>query len=352
MEQGMYENYIEEMYENITVLSTGNTGRTFLAKHRGSGKIVVKKYIPVQTGSIYQKLKEIFSPNLAKVYEVCVCQNYCLIIEEYISGETLETILEERKVLTEEVVTTYVIQILKALQTVHSQGIVHRDLTPANILISTDNVPKLIDFGISRNQKENQNQDTMILGTLGYASPEQFGFRQTDNRADIYALGIIINKMLTGKLPNEKLTSSRKYKKIVEKCLQLDPDKRYQWVEQILAELGEPDFEEVIWKRDKSMWPGFRKGVTWRKVVAVIGYSYILLSFIIMVPIGEGGVAGICQRFTAMVLFWILPVVMLTNLGRWDSRTKFLRKIPKSIRVVLRIILALTFMVLGTSILW
>ena len=275
--QKLYQDYIDEMYENLTELSTGNMGRTYLARNRVSGKIVIKKYIPVQTGNIYERLKDISNPNLARIYEVCPCQDYCAIIEEYISGENLESILEDEKILSEEVVTAYLIQILKALQIVHNQGIVHRDLTPANILISTDNVPKLIDFGIARNQKENQSQDTMILGTLGYASPEQFGFRQTDGRADIYAIGILINKMLTGKLPNEQLTENKKYQKIVEKCIQIDPDKRYYSVEQILEQIED---KLETWEKDVTIWPGFRSDILWRKIVACVGYVCMLLLFV------------------------------------------------------------------------
>lgn len=139
---------------------------------------------------------ELNHPNIPKIYEIFQNEDDGIIIEEFISGETLESKLENG-FLPEEKVIKYSVQILNALQEIHQRNIIHRDITPSNILISSDDVIKLIDFGISRNWKENQKKDTNILGTVGYASPEQFGFQQTDITTDFYALGVLINVMLT-----------------------------------------------------------------------------------------------------------------------------------------------------------
>ena len=109
----LYTEYIETVYEELTELGMGTTGRTVLAKHRGSGKIVVKKQIPVQNGKIYEKIKQITHPNLVKIYEICYCQECCIVIEEYVSGETLEEKLEVLKLFSEQTVKEYLIQILQ-----------------------------------------------------------------------------------------------------------------------------------------------------------------------------------------------------------------------------------------------
>lgn len=85
----------------------------------------------------------------------------------------------------------------------HKYSITHRDITPSNIIIGFDGVVKIIDFGISRLHKENAKHDTQVLGTEGYAAPEQFGFKQSDCKTDIYALGVLLNYMLTGHIPSE-----------------------------------------------------------------------------------------------------------------------------------------------------
>ncbi|MCM1256313.1 MAG: protein kinase [Roseburia sp.] len=84
-------------------------------------------------------------------------------------------------------------QILEGLDVIHRLKLVHRDINPQNIVISSDGVVKIIDFGIGRMYKELQGRDTEFLGTAGYAAPEQFGFSQSDARTDIYSVGVILN---------------------------------------------------------------------------------------------------------------------------------------------------------------
>ena len=91
---------------------------------------------------------------------------------------------------------------------------------------------KLIDFDASRFFKKGQSKDTVIIGTAGYAAPEQLGFAQSDERTDIFALGVLMNVMLTGEHPTNKLYKG-KLRKVIEKCIQLDPQKRYKNVEEL-----------------------------------------------------------------------------------------------------------------------
>lgn len=343
----LYTEYIETVYEELTELGMGTTGRTVLAKHRGSGKIVVKKQIPVQNGKIYEKIKQITHPNLVKIYEICYCQECCIVIEEYVSGETLEEKLEVLKLFSEQTVKEYLIQILLGLQQVHEQGVIHRDLTPANILISTDNVVKLIDFGIARKAKENQTKDTTILGTVGYASPEQFGFLQTDNRTDIYALGILINKMLTGKLPNEQMTGNGNFRKIIEKCIQIDPNKRYGAISEILRELGRKEEGKNGWKGDASIWPGFRSGIKSRKIIGTIGY--VLLVLCTIVPLSDCGTnlhAWGLETIAVFLYIW-MTFFVASNFGRWDRRIPPFANMSKEVTVTLRIIGSFLFLYFG-----
>ena len=108
----------------------------------------------------------------------------------------------------------------------HSMGVVHRDVKPENIIIRGKEAV-LIDFDASRIYKNNNREDTQILGTTGYAAPEQYGLSQSDGRADIYALGILLNIMLTGEHPSRKLAGGR-MGRIVQKCTMVSPEKRYK----------------------------------------------------------------------------------------------------------------------------
>ena len=118
------------------------------------------------------------------------------------------------------------------LSFLHRINIVHRDIKPENIIITDNATVKLIDFNASRVYKNECTADTVVLGTIGYASPEQFGITQSDARTDIFALGVLLNVMLTGVHPSEQLAKGRAGK-IVLKCTQIDPNKRYQSVEEL-----------------------------------------------------------------------------------------------------------------------
>ncbi|MBQ3048940.1 MAG: protein kinase, partial [Oscillospiraceae bacterium] len=110
----------------------------------------------------------------------------------------------------------------------HSFGAVHRDIKPENIIICGGNAV-LIDFDASRIFKEESETDTQILGTTGFAAPEQYGFSQSDPKADIYSLGILLNVMLTGKHPSKELAKGR-MGRIVQRCTMTNPKKRFKSV--------------------------------------------------------------------------------------------------------------------------
>ena len=117
-------------------------------------------------------------------------------------------------------------QLCSALWVFHSMGMVHRDVKPDNVIIRGKEAV-LIDFDASRIYKSTIQEDTQILGTTGFAAPEQYGLSQSDGRADIYALGVLLNIMLTGEHPSRKLAGGR-MGRIVQRCTMVNPAKRYK----------------------------------------------------------------------------------------------------------------------------
>ena len=130
-----------------------------------------------------------------------------VLLEEYVQGDTLGEILQGG-LLTAAQAKQITRQLCSALWVLHSMGVVHRDVKPDNVIIRGKEAV-LIDFDAARIYKNENREDTQILGTTGFAAPEQYGLSQSDGRADIYALGVLLNIMLTGKHPSRKLASGR-----------------------------------------------------------------------------------------------------------------------------------------------
>lgn len=199
-----------------------------------TGTRVIIKYMK-GNATVYNELIKINHKNIPIVYEVASDGENTIIVEEYIDGVTVGDILETG-LYAKEGVREVVWQVCDALHLLHGKGIVHRDIKPENIMITNNGDVKLIDFDISRINGNDKSKDTVILGTTGFASPEQFGISETDARSDIYSIGILINVMLTGEHPAKKLCKG-KWKKIVNKCTKINPDERYQNVEALMKDI-------------------------------------------------------------------------------------------------------------------
>lgn len=221
-------------YEELTLLYSNKKSRIFLSKSNINNKIYVKKVLNIFNKDVYEKLKELNSSNLPKIYEIFESNDKLIVIEEFINGVTIEDILNEGKKIDKHRALKYMIDLCDALEKLHSlkPSIIHRDIKPSNIIINNDGILKLIDYDVSREYKENKNKDTVILGTIGYAAPEQMGFEQTDARADIYSMGVLLNVMVTGKHPIEESVQGS-LKEIVSKCTMLMVNERYQSVQEL-----------------------------------------------------------------------------------------------------------------------
>ncbi|MDZ4991996.1 protein kinase [Clostridium perfringens] len=221
-------------YEELTELCSNKKSKILLAKSNINNKIYVKKILKVYNKEVYEKLKNLKSINLPKIYEIFEEEGRLIVIEEFINGSTIEDVLKSGKVFDEETALGFMITLCDALEELHSlkPSIIHRDIKPSNVIINNDGILKLIDYDVSRIYKEDKNKDTVILGTVGYASPEQLGFDQTDGRTDIYAMGVLLNVMVVGKHPIEKAIEGQ-LKDIVSKCTMLIADERYQSVQDL-----------------------------------------------------------------------------------------------------------------------
>jgi tRNA A-37 threonylcarbamoyl transferase component Bud32 len=199
--------------------------------------------------ALLQKLKQ---ANLPHVYTYFSEQNRHYLVMDYIDGETLEQKLVTAKgPLREADVLRWARQLCAALAYLHAQKppIIFRDLKPANVMVTKKGEVKLIDFGIARHFKRGQTKDTQALGTPGYAPPEQYGNSQTDERADIYALGATLFHLLTnydvGRTPfalpplrSRNSAISERTASAIEKATRLDRADRYRTIGEFAQALG------------------------------------------------------------------------------------------------------------------
>ncbi len=208
---------------------------------------VIKK---IKNGSVdsYLPLIGIKHPNLCRVYRVVPDEN--AVVTEYVEGR----VLSAERPMTEGEVRMIGISLFSALNELHQNNVIHKDIKPSNIMLTNEGTVKVIDYGISRTFKPGVTSDTAALGTRGYAPPEQFGFAQTDFRSDIYAAGVTLFELLTGGESIDKLSEySGSLKPIIQKCVSLDPAMRYSSAEEAKRALaGNPAESDAPPRKKKT----------------------------------------------------------------------------------------------------
>ena len=183
---------LAQEYEPVRLIKKSPRGSVRLIRHKGTGQRFILRQF---TGNpeVYQKLLDYTCPNLPTVYEVAQENGENLVVEEFIEGDTLGFLLQDALFSPEET-RQIVRQVCRALWVLHSIGAVHRDVKPENIILRGAEAV-LIDFDAARLHKPEHENDTQILGTTGFAAPEQYGLSQSDIRTDIYSVGILINAL-------------------------------------------------------------------------------------------------------------------------------------------------------------
>lgn len=225
MNDNWIDNVLKEQYQFIRELKSSDKSQICVYKHKELGKRLIKRSVE-GSGEVFMVLRTLFHPNIANVYDAIKTEDGVIVLEEYIDGQTIHDYLQDN-FYSPTGVKRIIFSLCDALGFLHKNRIIHKDIKPENIMIDNNGNVKLIDFDAARIYKPYQSGDTKVIGTTGYAAPEQYGLKQSDERTDIYALGVLMNVMLTGEPPERKLYNG-KMKKVIVKCTQTIPDNRYQ----------------------------------------------------------------------------------------------------------------------------
>lgn len=260
--------FVADRYEIIGKIGSGGMSDVYKARDHILGRNVAIKVLKQEFSEDVnfvmkfrteaQSAAGMEHPNIVNIYDVGSESGMHYIVMEYVEGVTLKTYIEKKGQLTYKEAASIAIQISRGMEAAHAKNIIHRDIKPQNILISTEGKAKVTDFGIAKAVSNNTiNAD--VMGSVHYASPEQARNGFVDNKSDIYSLGIVMYEMVTGRVPfdgettvsiaiqhlQEEMTAPSVYapelpislEKIIIKCTQKSPDRRYHNVSELLVDL-------------------------------------------------------------------------------------------------------------------
>lgn len=241
---------LDDAYRVDRVLARGAGGVTEIVALGESGPFV-RKRIPSRLArrGVWGTLAECDCARLPRVIATYEMPDEFVVVCDFVPGENLEQLLSARGRLAEKDAARLVAQLCEAAAALHAHGIIHRDISPTNVIVAADGA-HLIDLGIARFRAEGATHDTTQLGTPGFAAPEQHGFAQTDARTDVYSLGRVLGYLLTGVRPempdaaeyeqalaDEKIVSPR-MRAVVERASAFEPSARYQSAAELARALG------------------------------------------------------------------------------------------------------------------
>lgn len=247
-EQLMHAMSVDDGYRVERVLSKGAGGVTELVTIDGSGPFVRKK-IPREQACrmVWAALAECESRYLPRIWATYEMPERFVVVLDFVPGESLERYMANHGPIAESEACELICNVCEAVSELHERGVIHRDISPANIVVSADGA-HLVDLGIARIGGKGVARDTAPFGTPGFAAPEQYGFTETDVRSDIYSIGKVLGYMLTGVSPNDEEhkvlvanenTFSDSVRDIVRKACAFEPSARFQSVREMSRAIAE-----------------------------------------------------------------------------------------------------------------
>ena len=329
-----------------TVATINEAHKVYLVQHTQTGKICVKKTLSVYSIDIYNFIKENPIPGVPRIYDLYEENSKLTIIEEYIAGQTLREMLDSG-LLSSVGFCDIMIKLCSILWKLHSNkpAIVHRDLKPTNIMITSADAVILPDLNTSKfsSGRSGRESDTQLLGTEGYAAPEQYGFGESSPRTDIYAIGMIIKEAVP-LLADRRIAWGR----IVSKCTQIDPRKRYKTVmelKQDLIKLAPNDDPEKEQLRPEYSFlpPGFRTRKPENIVIGLIGYAAMLSLLISFIKDDiKDGITNINVLILRGIIYFLLFFGTILFIFNYRNIHRFVppyRKNNKIIRIICIIVI-------------
>lgn len=349
--------------EEITVLSfyreiSHINKHVSLVQHITTKEFFVKKQLSVYDEPLYHMLQEMNIPGIPEIHHILHLYDSLIVIEDYLNYPTIGSILSEYAKFPMAQAVDIALQLSVILQHLHSAtpAIIHRDIKPSNVLLSPEGKVYLIDFDAAKTYDIHKSRDTVLMGTADFAAPEQFGFSQSDARTDVYGLGVLLNVMLTGHIPQEEQYDGAAAK-IIAKCTAMDPSDRFismaqlsGYLEALLRRTGTPDYcipRKPLTHPKPNGWkswlpPGFRSGKLWKLILACIGYAFIFWAGMMQSIDSASTIHVLFNKLCATVSL-LLPVFFLGNYRGISDRFPIANSYIPALRVIGALLWSLIF---------
>ncbi len=333
-------------YEIIEELGKGGMGKVYRVFDRALEEEVALKIIKPEIASNGDSIdrfsnelkfaRKVAHRNVCKMYDLGKKEGTHYITMEYVSGESLRSMIGMMGQLSAAQVIFIAKQVCEGLAEAHRSGVVHRDLKPSNIIVDREGDVRILDFGIARSLKAKSITGSgVMIGTPAYMSPEQVDAKQADKRSDIYSLGVILYEMIAGRVPfdgDTALSIALKHKtekpldpinfnaqmplelsRVILKCMEKDKERRYQDAKELLSELGRIEDEISTAEREVPK----KKPITLKSVKVTLKKRWMMIAalFAVVVVVGMAILYSGIKRPMLPTEATLLVVLPFENLG-------------------------------------
>ena len=279
-------------YKIISALNEEH--KVYLVQSALSDKVYVQKILDVYNIRVYEYLYRNPVAGIPRLINYYEDGNQLIVIEEYISGTSLQEKIDNSDLSVSDI-RSYMIMLCNILEALHSMTppIIHRDIKPSNIIITSYNYAMLLDFNAAKQFSGQNESDTVLIGTPGYAAPEQYGFGSSSPKTDIYSLGIVLSEMLGSITPAPDIAPIlQRLNLIADRCTQMTPAARYQSVAELKNAVSQSCYpaqhntsaagnssQYAHSNRDSDshfLPPGFRTRTPWKMLLSSVAYLFII----------------------------------------------------------------------------
>ncbi len=274
--------------------------------------LFLEKFYPHCNSEAIINLKNHPNSGYPRIFDFHENEHGYVLIEELVQGRTLTQIMNEYGLFPPYQAGGLIIKICECLKQIHDLNIIHGDVKPDNIIVTFNDEVKLIDFNASKKVVKNGGRDTVLLGTPGFAAPEQYGFMRSDFRSDIYAVGVLLNLLITGCNINETRAAGR-ISYIIDKCTRMNPEERYSSVEELINDMNVFLHTRRKPGRPGLMIPGFRTRKPWKMIIACLYYGLAVLIAVLMTLEGQNRMELLIGFKIGMFAEMVLPALIICN---------------------------------------